>query len=59
MLQKIKQITLVTILCLGITSCVASVPSPTGSGATYKGWVNSKSMGLELIWPWAFLLDED
>ena len=59
MWYKLKVFALCTIVGLSITSCAAQVPSPFATGSTYKGWVNSRSAGIEIVWPWAFLLDND
>lgn len=41
-------------LGLGFTvSCSTSVPSPFNTGSVYRGTIDSRHVGLDIIFPWA------
>lgn len=53
MRSELKAILLAIPLGLTVTGCLTKVPSPFYTGSTYQGWINARSVGAEIVWPWA------
>jgi len=55
----IKKFFAVAAVFFMLTACQFSIPSPMGTGSTYKGEINSDHIQAEIVFPWASQKQEE